>query len=200
LLNSRAQIQEPAGDGSPMTTSRQPTRSGSSSVKSCEGSTKGNSVVYFMASGAEIKIGFTSDLSSRMAQLRYDGHKDAELIAAIYGGRAIEKALHTKLARYRVKGEWFKDCAEVRSAIQNSLNNFERADHEFSNGRGENIFIPICRLLWPTRAAEHLAEESKCSVRQAERFLGGHSDWSGDAIGAVVAEILKRHAMRNAFE
>jgi uncharacterized protein YoaH (UPF0181 family) len=33
-------------------------------------------------------------------------------------------------------------------------------------------------------------------VRQAERYLGGHG-WSGDAIAAIVAEILRRHAMRN---
>jgi len=31
----------------------------------------------------------------------------------------------------------------------------------------------------------------------AERYLGGHCEWSGDAIAAIVSEILRRHSMRN---
>lgn len=53
------------------------------------------------------------------------------------------------------------------------------------------------RTLWPENTAAHVASAAKCSVRQAERFLGGHCEWSGDAIAAIVSEILKRHAMRN---
>jgi len=34
-------------------------------------------------------------------------------------------------------------------------------------------------------------------VRQAERMLGAHCDWSGDATAAIIAEILDRHRMRN---
>lgn len=53
------------------------------------------------------------------------------------------------------------------------------------------------RSLWPENTAPNLAAACGCSVRMAERYLGGHCDWSGDAIAAIVAEILKRHAMRN---
>lgn len=52
-------------------------------------------------------------------------------------------------------------------------------------------------VLWPQNTAAHLAAASKCSVRQAERFLGGQCEWSGNAIAATVAEILSRHHMRN---
>jgi hypothetical protein len=31
----------------------------------------------------------------------------------------------------------------------------------------------------------------------AERYLGGQCEWSGDATAAIIAEILKRRAMRN---
>jgi hypothetical protein len=31
----------------------------------------------------------------------------------------------------------------------------------------------------------------------AERYLGGHCDWSGDAVAAIMSEILKRRGMRN---
>lgn len=52
-------------------------------------------------------------------------------------------------------------------------------------------------LLWPENAAANLAAACGCSVRTAERYLGGHCEWSGDAIAAIVAEILRRHQMRN---
>ncbi len=52
------------------------------------------------------------------------------------------------------------------------------------------------RVLWPGKTAEALAVASGCSVRQAERYLGGR-EWSGDAVAAVMQEILKRRGMRN---
>lgn len=52
------------------------------------------------------------------------------------------------------------------------------------------------RVLWPESTAAYLAVASGCSVRQAERYLGGHG-WSGDAVAAVMTEILKRRGMRN---
>lgn len=55
----------------------------------------------------------------------------------------------------------------------------------------------IARMLWPHKTASHIAVVSACSVRQAERFLEGRCEWSGDAIAAIVSEILKRHQMRN---
>src|SRR5690348_9022045 len=65
-----------------------------------------------------------------------------------------------------------------------------------------DVLTDIAKLvLWPKNTAPSLAaliEESggKCSVRQAERYLGGH-EWSGDAVAAVMSEILKRRGMRN---
>ncbi len=53
------------------------------------------------------------------------------------------------------------------------------------------------RVLWLENTAPCLAAAAGCSVRQAERILGGHCEWSGDATAAVIAEILKRRGMRN---
>lgn len=53
------------------------------------------------------------------------------------------------------------------------------------------------RTLWPENTAPNLAAVCGCSVRMAERYLGGHCEWSGDAIAAIVAEIMRRHGMRN---
>jgi hypothetical protein len=62
----------------------------------------------------------------------------------------------------------------------------------------------ICKLvLWPENTAPHLAAAIEkfsgepCSTRTAERYLGGHSDWSSDAQAAIITEVLKRKGMRN---
>lgn len=60
-----------------------------------------------------------------------------------------------------------------------------------------DVLADIASTLWPTNTAANIASEVGCTVRAAERYLGGQRDWSGDAIAAIVAEILKRHGMRN---
>lgn len=60
-----------------------------------------------------------------------------------------------------------------------------------------SVLADIARTLWPEQTAPSLAAAAKCEVRTAERYLGGQRDWSGDAIAAIVTEILKRHSMRN---
>lgn len=60
-----------------------------------------------------------------------------------------------------------------------------------------SILSEVARLLWPAKTAAHVAAVVGCSERAAEFYLAGDRDWSGDALGAIVAEILKRHSMRN---
>ena len=52
-------------------------------------------------------------------------------------------------------------------------------------------------ILWPDNTAPHLAALCGCSVRQAERYLGGECEWSGDAVAAVITEILNRRRVRH---
>lgn len=70
------------------------------------------------------------------------------------------------------------------------------------NGRATDqmvgdVLTDIAKALWPTKTAPNLAVHAKCEVRSAERYLEGSRDWSGDAIAAIVAEIMRRHSMRN---
>lgn len=61
----------------------------------------------------------------------------------------------------------------------------------------ENVLADVAKTLWPTNTAPSLATEIGCEVRTVERYLEGSRAWSGDAIAAIVAEILRRHQMRN---
>lgn len=60
-----------------------------------------------------------------------------------------------------------------------------------------SVLADIARTLWPENTAPGIAAACGCSVRAAERYLGGQREWSGDAIAAIVAEIMRRHGARN---
>lgn len=60
-----------------------------------------------------------------------------------------------------------------------------------------SVLKDIAVALWPDNAAAHLAALVGCSVRTIERYFEGSREWSGDAIAAIVSEILRRHAMRH---
>ena len=60
-----------------------------------------------------------------------------------------------------------------------------------------DVLSEIASTLWPTNTAPHIAAAVGCSVRAAERYLGGQREWSGDALAVIVEEIAKRHRMRN---
>lgn len=65
------------------------------------------------------------------------------------------------------------------------------------------VLNEIVLALWPSNTAASLAacivgpDGKPPAVRTVERYMQGKREWSGDAIAAIVAEILSRHKMRN---
>lgn len=74
---------------------------------------------------------------------------------------------------------------------------FDRSDVRGDEQMFGSVLADIAKKLWPKSTAANLAAEIGCSERAVEFYLAGDRKWSGDAIAAIVAEILKRHAMRN---
>lgn len=72
-----------------------------------------------------------------------------------------------------------------------------RPDGRVTDQMVENVLADIAKTLWPKNTAPNLAVVADCEVRSAERYLEGSRAWSGDAIAAIVAEIMRRHHMRN---
>lgn len=65
-----------------------------------------DSVVYFIANGGRVKIGYTTNLRSRLGSLAL--RSDAVLLA-LHGGPELERALHTHFADHRNGStEWFE--------------------------------------------------------------------------------------------
>lgn len=74
-------------------------------------------MIYFISNGEAIKIGRARDVGVRLKVLQTASARPLVLIASVEGGPAHETKAHVDLAPYRLSGEWFMDCAEVRDAI-----------------------------------------------------------------------------------
>ena len=82
--------------------------------------------------------------------------------------------------------------AAVARAIESVRTGVRLPEQSFGS-----ILSDVAKLLWPRKTAAHVASLVGCSERAAEFYLAGHREWSGDALAAIVAEILRRHHMRN---
>ncbi|TQE40250.1 GIY-YIG nuclease family protein [Streptomyces ipomoeae] len=70
-----------------------------------------DSVVYFLANGGRVKIGYTTNLKSRLGSLAL--RRSAALLA-LQGGPELERALHSHFAAYRDGStEWFELSPEI---------------------------------------------------------------------------------------
>lgn len=76
--------------------------------------------VYFVhAPSAEmVKIGTTASLELRLTGLRMSSPVPLILLGAIPGGAAKEGALHSRWARLRQHGEWFRASPELLREIE----------------------------------------------------------------------------------
>ena len=63
--------------------------------------------VYFAQLGSLIKIGYSTDVRSRCANL------NAKLLVAMRGTRADEAKMHRRFHQYRTRGEWFEAGPEL---------------------------------------------------------------------------------------
>lgn len=84
-----------------------------------------------------IKIGITTDLKGRLRDLRGGSGLDLELIAAVPGGRDLERRLHEEFADLRKRGEWFENHADLR-ARADELWREAREEHRVPNYRNRN--------------------------------------------------------------
>lgn len=79
------------------------------------------SVVYFIQRGDRIKIGYSTNLTTRLRALKGD-----RVLLALPGSRAHESALHELFKAHRIEGEWFRPATEIMEFIT------ERADQNLA--------------------------------------------------------------------
>jgi len=65
-------------------------------------------VVYFIKSGPLVKIGFTTNLATRMEKIRNGNPHELTLLGSMPGTDDSELFLHQMFSAYRTTGEWFR--------------------------------------------------------------------------------------------
>lgn len=79
-------------------------------------------VIYFIGAGTYVKIGYTADLTRRLAEIKGSVPHPATLLCYLPveadRGRLTEATIHRALNDHRANGEWFLDCDEVRAALR----------------------------------------------------------------------------------
>jgi hypothetical protein len=80
-------------------------------------------IVYFLQCEPDglVKIGFTTNIGRRKAQLEEESGSRLRLLGFRWGGRAEELVLHRQLAPHRVDGEWFKPSPPVLAAAREGV-------------------------------------------------------------------------------
>lgn len=76
------------------------------------------SYVYFITDGEAIKIGKANNPKSRLSGLQTSHHKPLAIISTMPGGLELEREIHVIFDGFRLRGEWFKDCVEIRDFIE----------------------------------------------------------------------------------
>lgn len=70
-----------------------------------------SALVYFMANGGRVKIGYTKSLFSRISALSL---REEAVLLLLHGGTDLERALHAKFGAHRVAdSEWFELAPDV---------------------------------------------------------------------------------------
>jgi hypothetical protein len=80
-------------------------------------------MIYFIQSLNTVKVGYTShDVKTRYNAIKTSNPHGMVLIGTMKGSRYIESEIHNLLEPFRVSGEWFKLCDEVKCLIDELLN------------------------------------------------------------------------------
>lgn len=97
--------------------------------------------VYFIESDDAIKIGYSTDMYKRLADLRTGSNGHLSLIDYALAARPIERELHRILASERLTGEWFKATDKTMDLvylISDFLETFDDNDGD-TDGRDTHI-------------------------------------------------------------
>jgi hypothetical protein len=154
--------------------------------------------VYFISHPrtGRIKIGFTRDLNTRLTTVGANLAEQVSLLGNLTGGRHLEQAIHHELRGWCIRGEWFRDCNEVRAFIDLMLRDGPEKGFGYVGSRPvqkkpkSNNFGRVARALWPKNTATNLAQRIGSSERGAQYLIDGERKVTARAIAVIVAEIL----------
>lgn len=166
--------------------------------------------VYFAAADGRIKIGFTSrPVADRLKAISAHLPSPLELIGDIPGSLLLERAIQRELIQFRLNGEWFRDCEEIRNAIRLII---ERPQLPLSSRKVVSGLAPreqtpeeyglmtaqMANMLWPNDALRGMATFTGLTEEECQGWFAGTfipSEIIRYAFAARVVEyVTERHA------
>lgn len=77
--------------------------------------------IYFaqLESGGPIKLGFSNNPERRITYFPLP--EPLVILAKTPGFRVQEKRLHRQIEAYRHRGEWYRDCEEIRAFMAETI-------------------------------------------------------------------------------
>jgi len=137
--------------------------------------------IYFIQQGDDgpIKIGTSDNPEKRLQQLQGSHHETLRLLKVVEGSNWAEKRLHQHLAAFRLRGEWFENCAEVLRVVEIA----EAMVNEMSRTR--SVRLPLSVTNASTRARELAA------IHDALVKNPGSEDDAADLFAEVGREIWR---------
>lgn len=77
-------------------------------------------MIYFILNTRRkaIKIGYSAQPRSRLSGLQTSSPDHLTILGVCPGEVCDEKALHSRFEHIHIRGEWFKDCAELTEAVK----------------------------------------------------------------------------------
>lgn len=82
--------------------------------------------IYFVAGAGLVKIGVTTQIDTRFAQMRNACPVPLEYLGDCSGTQAQEREWHDRFRHLRRHGEWFKETPELIAAIKEAVDHFWR--------------------------------------------------------------------------
>lgn len=77
--------------------------------------------LYFISGAGLIKIGITTNLTSRLRAIRNSSPVPVQLIGKMPGCTALEGIIHSRFSGLRKHGEWFADDGQIRRFLQGKV-------------------------------------------------------------------------------
>lgn len=144
--------------------------------------------VYFVFADGAIKIGYSANVSKRMAQLQTGAASKLKLLA-IYPGadRAIEKRFHELFKEYRLEGEWFRDARIIRrfaELINGGSRPVEMAHMTF--------LVELARVT-PDKSAKPILSEEGRAAKRRTKILNRAETLVPDCFLGTPQEAIIRH-------
>jgi uncharacterized protein (UPF0335 family) len=96
-----------------------------------------NGCVYFIAfrDVGRVKIGVSSDVASRIADIEKNVGEECEIIAIVPGNRQAEMHAHDHHKAWRVSGEWYRLCDDLLASIASyTATHTHEVDYDRSTG------------------------------------------------------------------